>query len=113
MENERFKFRYWHNVNKVMHSNKEHSVLAKNLCNKDSVWVTMQFTGLTDTNGKEIYEGDYIRIDSLFNARVIWSKWVTGFQFQYKGMNDWSRDFFRKESKYEIIGNIYENPELL
>ena len=72
----------------------------------------MQFTGLEDKNGKEIYEGDIVR-NELFTEKqddIIGEiKWVgCGFWFVDSNMN-----LFNIPSDIEIIGNIYENPELL
>jgi hypothetical protein len=65
----------------------------------------MQFTGLFDKNGKEIYEGDVV--DSDQGVREI--KWEQcGFSpFHENGWGDWN------ENNMVVIGNIYENPELL
>jgi len=74
--------------------------------------VVMQFTGLLDKNGKEIYEGDIVR--EFWNGNpdpccVQVVEWddnessgprVVGFYLQ-------------DGDEYEVIGNIYENPELL
>ena len=71
----------------------------------------MQFTGLLDKNGKEIYEGDIIGY---------WSKesWTVGFidgQYVFLYPDDRKAFICSKSSvaKKEIIGNIMENPELL
>lgn len=81
-------------------------------------FVIMQCTGLKDKNGKLIYEGD-ILIQKEENwgptkKLVIWEE-----DGGYLGLKDLKESFFgvvtfhRFGYTYEVIGNIYENPELL
>jgi uncharacterized phage protein (TIGR01671 family) len=72
--------------------------------------VLMQFTGLTDKNGKEIFEGDIVQCNLVnYVVRYDWlfPKFVLGIN------NKSCRDFWPSQEEYEVIGNIYENPELL
>lgn len=69
----------------------------------------MQYTGLNDKNGEEIYEGDFLKHDLWGISEIIWEHGM----FRGKG-NDHDitlADHQLKRSR--VIGNIYENPELL
>ena len=77
----------------------------------------MQFTGLKDKNGKEIYEGDVIRCFQFIhysNDKEEKIKCVVFYDnaFVFKCMDGTGYDKLNGDG-YEIIGNIYENPELL
>ena len=66
----------------------------------------MQFTGLTDKNGKEIYEGDIVRYrDGIY--KVDW------FENGFYLFRDVRAKFDIWWVDTEVVGNIYENPELL
>lgn len=72
----------------------------------------MQYTGLTDKNGVEIYEGDIIKNPAGAIGVV---KWVTArFEVVYTdsqlGKINWQ---LYSSGALEVIGNIHENPELL
>lgn len=60
-----------------------------------------QFTGLLDKNGKEIFEGDVLKGGIYKSYIVKWDNEENGFNVNYHAL------------KYEVIGNIFDNPELL
>ncbi|MBH0331468.1 hypothetical protein ABH14_16975 [Brevibacillus brevis] len=79
-----------------------------------SVFKVMQFTGLRDKNGKEIYEGDLILSETYgYPIAIYWHDGDTGFYcHDHKGDEDDHLSMAEALSS-EVIGNIYESPELL
>lgn len=79
----------------------------------------MQSTGLKDKNGKEIFEGDILAVetdDETLNVNVFWDEEHALFMFESKQYNEKEALAELLEDcsyPFEIIGNIYENPELL
>jgi uncharacterized phage protein (TIGR01671 family) len=76
----------------------------------------MQFTGLHDKNGKEIYEGDIVAVsfpESNVNNIYEIKFFLTTCSFGLKSKSYHSTGLLNIEEYYEVIGNIYENPELL
>lgn len=69
--------------------------------------ILMQFTGLHDCKRKEIYEGDIIK---TYNSQYLYVKWDYDQWGLFDGIcNEASID----RDNDEVIGNVYENPELL
>ena len=136
------KFRAWHKPNKIMLDviaiNFSLMQITADIENRkiypelDHWWketdipfseiVLMQSTGLKDKSGKEIYEGDIVRwkdlesfddfpIDEVLKVEYSdeFMKWITC------NKNDLQDDLydFTDNRDLEVIGNIYENPELV
>ena len=79
----------------------------------------LQFTGLQDRNGKEIYEGDILKYNFPYDGRL---KYVSPVKFLETEASFGIKDRYENEiplyriaanNYFEIAGNIYENPELL
>ena len=112
------KFRAWNKILNRMDN--WYDLVDKNLRNifimKDhNGYELMQYTGLKDKNGKEIYEGDIVKA-------LISGKWFVGkVIYEHSGftidvMNNKELEFGRRGiigHWTEVIGNIYENLELL
>lgn len=145
----KIKFRAWDTEKKVMTIVLEMSLEEDNITLMDGdcrIWDTvkgyvaipMQYTGLKDKSGKEIYEGDIVVEDEEMYSVCKWINPLGCFAFVPIEMNGESEDnlrsctefnniyelfteygidtFFDNQTpnKYvEVVGNIYENPELL
>lgn len=121
------KFRAWDKKNKLMTSpfstyiapNGADGQMIMDTPNSDD-FVLLQFTGLLDKNGKEIYEDDLLRYLTTNGKpshirQVIWN--ITKGRWQFKKLRVIAEEshYVRedKAARHEIIGNVYENSELL
>jgi uncharacterized phage protein (TIGR01671 family) len=78
--------------------------------------ILMQFTGITDKNGKEIYEGDIIKYDVQdFHPTTepdTWTEYTEEVVFRNGGFEVDAYPVYMAAETGEVIGNIYENPRL-
>ena len=125
------KFRAWDKKEKIMYNpSNVWGIDAGIIAQGRGEAIMMQYTGLKDKNGKEIYEGDILK-DDVGIAEVTYDNERAGFYAWFKkpvvfpdyahGVKDtkinqihmyaWSTDDYKTSA--EVIGNIYENPELI
>jgi len=114
--NRTIKFRGWDKQDNEWlknHSNAE--LVARTTSGTDSRFILMQFTGLTDRNGKEIYEGDILDTPRMSKPMLWFIEWdetrgrwqaITKNKKFFKGASEVAR-------KGEVIGNVFENSSLL
>lgn len=111
-----FKFRAWDSDNKKMLE----PFTIESLCDggwyDHPKWVVMQYTGLKDKNGKEVYEDDVVQGWELINLdtgigidshEVETSTFIVEWDEDVCGWNLYGA------SNFKVIGNKFENPELL
>lgn len=82
-----------------------------------------EFTGLTDKNGKKIFEGDVVRVcldPEICVGKVIWDSEIASYNIPFNnGKCVLPLDIFIAKNKVgdkvwiDVIGNIHDNPELL
>ena len=127
--NRTIKFRAWDKEAKVMLDSREGSnfeieVTARGdflfiVGNKTGDLIPMQFTGLKDSKGKEIFEGDIIATDINKNFKKIgvsvgyvdWDKKLMQYKIVEKDNSHMITEYMKKF--YEVIGDIHSDPELL
>jgi uncharacterized phage protein (TIGR01671 family) len=116
------KFRFWTGLNMINHTE---------LCNdkytiaqlSSPLYVPLQYIGHEDKNRKEIYDGDIVKVGGLIEVVLYvkgilccYSSKIYGEineiqdELEENGINVSFLNYFEA---YEVIGNIYENPELL
>jgi uncharacterized phage protein (TIGR01671 family) len=103
---------YWEVNTKV--SDHLHAHMTQYFDSRDNDNVLMQYTGLKDENGKEIYEGDIVFRDILREDEI----YVVEYNPSDAGYNPFCvagefDDEYILTKHSRVIGNIYENPELL
>lgn len=121
------KFRAWDkSIKKMIQPHNGDFIKWHAMSNWKDCLIVMQFTGLLDKNGKEIYEGDIISYtifdhndhDTQFKGII---KWVgSGFIVTQIPDTLHNGDFgielywvWQQDEEFEVIGNIHQNPELL
>ncbi len=130
------KFRAWHSKQKKMYSAEEMSedqmcllptgyfINVSGTSTKlsridfDRIMIPLQFTGLLDKNGKEIWEGDIVKDYWRYKLYAV-SFFSGAFRGHYDDLEPQSENstgwlFDKVEAdNCKVVGNIYENPELL
>lgn len=108
------KFKVWDKLNQEMFilTNEKLSDLVN-----DNTKVLLQFTGLKDKFNKEIFEGDIVlsKINNEDKGKIGEVSWITGAEgYNYSGWTAFPAKLPKGGENYcEVLGNIYQNEELL
>ncbi len=108
------KFRFWSPKSKLMKTvfyiSSTFGVVYELSLEARKDAILMQYTNIKDKNGKEIYEGDLFKPDSLVIPNCLEVKFdKSSASFEPFGNSEYAY----VSNLGEVIGNIYENPELL
>ena len=117
--NREIKFRAWNKINKTMYTGLPYSKAKGEddfvtVLKYPQVYEIMEYTGLKDRNGKEIYEGDIDKYGYVvtYVADINESLGMNcGWYLQRNDFESWS-PLECDSDEIEIIGNIFETPKL-
>ena len=119
-----WKIRAWDEEKKTMYNVRQIDFRGGEFRSSENEWmkfdnvIFMRSTGLKDKNGAEIYEGDIVK-------PVSFASWIGVVKYSSENaayiLDDHNNEFIRGENVYlsqfneglEVLGNIYENPELM
>jgi hypothetical protein len=123
--NNRFKFRVWDKLAKRMiyphNKNQQHFIIDLNGCfhnlqngSGGDDYVIQQYTGLTDINGKEVYEGDILAERNIDYSDTFYKVEYSTNELAYvcRTVDDYFA--YLSDFKFKVVGNIYEpicNPD--
>jgi len=130
--NSRFKFRAWNKLDKVMITDLNSPRIISGVLHCDSDDILMQFTGLKDSKGVDIYEGDILKFKDHEGLRITSTKeeiknwpnigvvfWDSGWsgnpdaKFNCSDISGGNQPTWWMCNTKQVIGNIFETPNLL
>jgi hypothetical protein len=105
------KFRAWDDKDKRMHYASTTRMALDGTIDGARPWVLLQYTGLTDRQGNEIYEGDILSEPDGRRYVLVWAQGEA--RFELKNTDDHMVRHIKDVHIMDVIGNLYEQPDLL
>ena len=120
MNNSIYEFRAWDKEKKIMRYEQMwwNDSWIEFISERDNPYPIQRFivmlcTGFKDRNKKKIYENDIVRYSDKYTAVVVWKDTGFGLEFLEEVESPQTWYYLPNSNVLEILGNIYENPELI
>ena len=120
MNNSIYEFRAWDKEKKIMRYEQMwwNDSWIEFISERDNPYPVQRFivmlcTGFKDRNKKKIYENDIVRYSDKYTAVVVWKDTGFGLEFLGEVGSPQTWYYLPNSNVLEILGNIYENPELI
>ncbi len=108
------KFRVWDNEQKKFEYFELNNITVPDRLLTQDKFPVQQYTGLKDFNGRDIYEGDLVDFSGILPFQVMYLTDTEGCYYGLVSPEDSDRVYsLASDNIYEVVGNIFENSELL